>query len=217
MHKVLYHSLRVQIFKVGFCPVSSMSIISFRIEMKRTVEIKGEEKRGIVYFDRTVRCQFSCYQLMYQSMIDMMMSWLFKYEMFNSDSHSASMIIMTMIRLLTMFAAFMLLINGEKQVVSGCLFKYPSNLYHLFSKFNSLTDFLRSHQRQGIDRDSPIIRTNTDVNVNHKSRLEEITDFFLSVAAVVVAVTGLLGLLCPCYCITRCVRNGGHMKVSYWL
>ena len=46
------------------------------------------------------------------------------------------------------------------------------------------------------------------------SKINELTDFLKAVAAVLVALTGLLSAMCPCWILVRCVRNGGNLKVS---
>lgn len=88
--KMLKHPRRVQVFKVDLCPLSSIAIVSFRIEMKRMVRIKGEERKDTAFSHLISSWQFSCFQLMYQSRIEIMTRCLFKHGMFHFDSHSAS-------------------------------------------------------------------------------------------------------------------------------
>jgi hypothetical protein len=45
------------------------------------------------------------------------------------------------------------------------------------------------------------------------SKINELIDFFKSIAAVLAALTGLISVIGPCWCIVRCVRNGGRFKV----
>ena len=56
-------------------------------------------------------------------------------------------------------------------------------------------------------------RSSPSTHTSPPSKINELTEFFKAVAAVLVALTGLLSMMCPCWLLVRCVKNGGSLKV----